>query len=128
MEGPVHGVLIAPQAASDADMVSLWLGNYRSANTRARYAADARAFVVFIAKPLHQVTVRDVQAFGASLTGAADSTIAARLTGVKSLIGCAHRLGYLPFDVGAPVQLPAIKDRLAERIMGQKAHPRESAR
>jgi hypothetical protein len=27
MEGPVHGVLIAPQAASDADMVSLWLGN-----------------------------------------------------------------------------------------------------
>jgi hypothetical protein len=55
MEGPVHGVLIAPQAASDADMVSLWLGNYRSANTRARYAADARAFVVFIAKPLHQV-------------------------------------------------------------------------
>jgi hypothetical protein len=77
MEGPVHGVLIAPQAASDADMVSLWLGNYRSANTRARYAADARAFVVFIAKPLHQVTVRDVQAFGASLIGAADSTIAA---------------------------------------------------
>jgi hypothetical protein len=47
---------------------------------------------------------------------------------VKSLIGCAHRLGYLPFDVGAPVQLPAIEDRLAERIMGQKAHPRESAR
>ena len=26
MEGPVHGVLIAPQAASDADMVSLWHG------------------------------------------------------------------------------------------------------
>jgi integrase/recombinase XerD len=72
---------------------------------------------VFIAKPLHQVSVRDVQAFGASLIGAADSTIAARLTGVKSLIGCAHRLGYLSFDVGAPVQLPSIEDKLAERIM-----------
>jgi hypothetical protein len=32
---PVHGALIAPQAASDDDMVSRWLGNYRSANTRA---------------------------------------------------------------------------------------------
>jgi site-specific recombinase XerD len=117
MEGPVHGVLIAPQAASDADMVSLWLGNYRSANTRARYAADARAFVAFIAKPLRQASVRDVQAFGASLIGAADSTIAARLTGVKSLIGYAHRLGYLPFNIAAGIQLPSIEDKLAERIM-----------
>ena len=89
------------------------------ANTRARYATDAQAFLAFVAKPLRQVTVRDVQAFGASLIGAADSTIAARLTGVKSLIGCAHRLGYLPFDVAAPVQLPAIRDTLAERIMSE---------
>jgi site-specific recombinase XerD len=136
VEGPVHGVLIPPQAASDADMVSLWLGHYRSANTRARYATDAQAFVAFIAKPLRQVTVRDVQAFGASLIGTADSTIAARLTGVKSLIGCAHRLGYLPFDVGAPIQLPAIKDTLSERIMTEfhvqqmlvrELHPRNAA-
>jgi hypothetical protein len=77
MEGPVHGVLIAPQAASDADMVSPLAGQFPVRQHPGRYAADARAFVVFIAKPLRQVTVRDVQAFGASLIGAADSTIAA---------------------------------------------------
>jgi site-specific recombinase XerD len=127
---------IAPQASSDDDMVALWLGNYRSPNTRARYAADASAFRAFTAKPLRHVNVRDIQEFAAGLTGLSDSTIAARLTGVKSLISLAHRLGYIPFDVGAPVQLPAIKDTLAERIMsewdiqrmlGLERHPRNAA-
>ena len=38
---------------------------------------------------------------------------------MKSLLRYGHRLGYLPFDVGAPVKLPAIKGTLAERIMGE---------
>lgn len=127
---------IAPQASSDDDMVSLWLGNYRSANTRGRYATDAASFRAFVVKPLRGVTVRDIQDFAASLAGFSDSTVAARLTGVKSLISLAHRLGYLPFDVGAPIQLPAIKDTLAERIMtewdmqrmlGLERNPRNAA-
>jgi integrase/recombinase XerD len=117
VEDPVHGVLIAPQASSDDDMVSLFLGNFRSANTRARYAVDVAAFRAFTGKPLREVTVRDVQEFGASLVHMAPATVAARLTGVKSLITQAQRLGYIPFNVGAPVQLPKIKDDLAERIL-----------
>jgi integrase/recombinase XerD len=109
--------LIPPQATSDEGMVELWLGNYRSPHTRRRYAADARAFLRFVAKPLRMVTVGDIQAFGASLAGGTTNTAACRLTGVKSLISLAHRLGYLPFDVGAPIQLPAVHDRLAERIL-----------
>jgi integrase/recombinase XerD len=52
------------------------------------------------------------------------------------LVGFAHRLGYLPFDVAAPVQLPAIKDELAQKILTEwqvqkllemEKHPRNAA-
>ena len=107
----------APQASNDAEMIALWLRTYRSANTRRGYAIDVRAFRTFTDKPLRTITVRDLQDFGATLTGLADATAARRLSAIKSLVALAHRLGYLPFDVGAPIALPAIKDRLAERIM-----------
>jgi integrase/recombinase XerD len=117
-------------------MIALWLGTHRSPHTRRRYAADARAFRAFTGKPLRSITVRDIQAFGDSLAGGAAATAGCRLTGVKSLIALAHRLGYLAFDTGAPVQLPAVKDTLAERIMpewdvqqllGLEKNPRNTA-
>ena len=110
---------IAPQASSDDDMVALWLDTYRSPHTRRGYAMDIRAFRAFVAKPLGTVTVRDIQAFAATLTGLADATAARRLSAIKSLVALGHRLGYLPFDVGAPIQPPAVKDTLAERIMSE---------
>jgi integrase/recombinase XerD len=100
-------------------MIALWLGNFRSPNTRRGYAIDLRAFRAFTAKPLRTVTVRDLQEFGAGLVHFADATAARRMSAIKSLIALAHRLGYLPFDVGAPIQLPAVKDTLAERIMSE---------
>jgi len=129
-------VIIAPQASSDDDMLALWLGNYRSAHTRRGYATDAKAFIEYVAKPLRTVTVRDVQAYASTLANLADATAARKMSAVKSLIALAHRLGYLPFDVGAPVQLPAVKDTLAERIMSEtdvqhmlrlELHPRNAA-
>jgi len=126
---------IPAQAATDSGMVSLWLGNYRSPHTRRRYETDAAAFFRFTGKPLGLVTVGDIQAFGESLSGRG-STAAARLTGVKSLIAFAHRVGYIPFDSAAPVQLPAVKDGLAQRIisefdmqrlLGLERHPRNAA-
>lgn len=127
--------VIPPQATSDTGMVTLWLHNYRSAHTRRRYSADASAFFAFTGKPLGLVTVGDIQAFGAGLNRS-DATTAARLTGVKSLIAFAHRVGYIPFDSAAPVQLPAVKDELAQRIisefdmqrlLGLERHPRNAA-
>lgn len=124
------------QATSDAGMVTLWLNNYRSPHTRRRYATDAASFLAFVGKPLGLVTVRDIQAFGSSGCGPSSATIAARLTGVKSLIAFAHRVGYIPFDSAAPVQLPAVKDALAQRIisefdmqrlLGLERHPRNAA-
>lgn len=66
----------------------------------------------------------------------APASVARRLSSLKSLVGFAHRLGYLAFDVAAPVQLPAIQDRLAERILTEwqvqrmlelERHPRNTA-
>jgi integrase/recombinase XerD len=99
-------------------MIALWLASFsRSANTRYAYGGDIRAFRAFSAKALGSVTVRDIQAFAETLTHLAPATQSRRLSAVKSLIAMGHRLGYLAFDVGAPIQLPAIKDRLAERIL-----------
>lgn len=132
----VLGAGIAPQASSDDEMVALWLGNFRSPNTRRGYAIDVRAFRSFAARPLHAVTVRDIQAFATTLEPLAPATAGRRLSAVKSLITMAHRLGYLPFDVGAPIQLPAIKDTLSERILtewdmqrllGLERNPRNAA-
>ena len=109
--------LTAQQASTDDEMVALWLDSFRSPHTRRGYAADARSFRAFVAKPLRAVTVRDVQAFGAAQAGSAAASIGRRLSSVKSLLGLAHRLGYVPFDVGAPVRIPAVKDTLAERIL-----------
>jgi integrase len=40
---------------------------------------------------------------------------------VKSLLSFGHELGYLVFNVGAPLKLPAVKQVLAERILSEDA-------
>lgn len=112
-------VLVAPQASSDDELVALWLGTFRSVHTIRGYRADVRAFRAFVATSLREVRLGDVQAFSASLTGLADATAARRLSSVKSLIAFGHRIGFLLFDTAAPIRLPTIKDKLAERIISE---------
>lgn len=83
---------------------------------------DIERFRVFVGgRGLGQVKLRDLQAYDLSLAHLSAATRARRLAAVKSLFGFAHkRLGYLPFDVSAPVKLPAIKDALAERILSEE--------
>jgi integrase/recombinase XerD len=121
IQAPVvsSGVVIPAQATSDAGMIDLWLASFRSPHTRRAYAADAAAFMQICMMPLCRVTVRDVQAFGASLSDGAVNSGVRRLSAVKSLITMGHRIGYLPFDVGRPVMMPAVKDTLAERILSE---------
>jgi integrase/recombinase XerD len=78
----------------------------------------------------------DFEDFADSLTGFADATRSRRLSSVKSLIAYACQVRYLHLDVGAPVQLPKIKDSLAERIIDEnlvmrlldkEKHPRNAA-
>ncbi len=39
------------------------------------------------------------------------------LSALKSLLAFGHRIGYLPLDVGRVLRLPAVRNRLAERIL-----------
>src|SRR5206468_2020288 len=103
-------------ATTDAQLIALWLHG-RPSSTQAAYTADIERFMAFVGKPLRNVTLGDVQAFADSLSEKAPATRARILSSVKSLFAFAYRLGYLPFDVGRPLRLPARKSTLAERIM-----------
>lgn len=60
-----------------------------------------------------------VQAYSDSIIDLADTTRNRKLSAVKSLLSFAHRIGYTPFNVGAPVKAPSVKNRLAERILSE---------
>lgn len=104
------------QAESDGGLLRLWLDG-RSPHTRRAYEADARAFLAHTARPLRSVTLGDVQAYGAELVHLAPASRARKLGAIKSLLSFGQRIGYLPFNVGAPVRVPPVKNVLAERIL-----------
>ena len=117
-EAPSRGALIS-QADSDRHLIELWLGKHASRHTRQNYARHARRFLVFVAKPLAEVRLGDLQAFSASLEHQAPASRANAIAALKSLFTFAQEAGYLRFNVGAAVKAPPVKNTLAERIMGE---------
>lgn len=119
---------------SDRRLLDLWLHG-RPAATQRAYRADAEAFLAFAGKDLRAVTLGDLQAYADQLAAQdqAPASQARRLAAIKSLFAFAHRVGYLPFDVGRPLRLPPRKQTLAERILPEadvqrllalESHPR----
>ncbi len=108
------------QASSDAQLLKLWLHG-RSPNTQRAYRTDVARYVTLVAKPLRYVTLADLQEFADSLQKLAPASQCRILSSVKSLLAFGHRLGYLAFDVGRPLRLPAYRNRLSERILGEGA-------
>jgi len=126
---------VSAQAYSDEHLLALWLHG-RSTATQRAYAADLRAFLAHVRRPLQAVTLGDVQAFQDTLVTLALATEARRLSAVKSLLSFGHKTGYLPINVGAAIRLPPVKQTLAERILDVDAvlhmlalerHPRDKA-
>ena len=112
---------LAPRhAPNDEHLVALWLHG-RSEATQRAYAADLAAFFAHAQRPLHAVTLGDMQAFQDALTGLATATQARRLSAVKSLLSFGHKTGYLPVNVGAAIRLPKVRQTLAERILDADA-------
>jgi integrase/recombinase XerD len=104
------------QAENDDTLIALWLHG-RPDTTQQAYRRDAGALRAHVAKPLRAVTIGDLQSYATSLSGFAPASQARRLASVKSLFAFGHKLGYLAYDTGRPLQLPRLKDRLAERII-----------
>jgi integrase/recombinase XerD len=125
-DGPALGSAgLVPQAASDAQLLALWLFG-RSPHTQRAYRREATRFLAhptLAGKPLGQVTLGDVQAFATALGDPAAPlglpSQARALAAIKSLLAFGHRLGYLSFDVGGALRLPKLKNALAERILSE---------
>jgi integrase/recombinase XerD len=103
----------------DEQLLNLWLHG-RSPHTQRAYGADVARFLVGVRKPLTQVTLSDLQAFADSLTDLAPASCARALSSVKSFLSFGFRLGLLPVNAGAALRLPAVKNRLAERILPEE--------
>ncbi|HEY2011922.1 MAG TPA: tyrosine-type recombinase/integrase [Bryobacteraceae bacterium] len=104
------------RAPSDDQLIATWLHG-RSVHTRRAYLTSARQFRTMAGKPLARITVADLQDFADSLGHLAPASRYRALSAVKSLLAFGHRIGYLPFDVGRVLRLPALRNRLAERIL-----------
>lgn len=106
-----------PEASSDEQLIEIWLHG-RASHTQRAYRADIQRFQS-MTKTLQAVTLSDLQQFADSLHDLAPSSRYRTLSGVKSLLAFGHRIGYLPFDVGRALRLPAVRNRLAERILSE---------
>ena len=111
-------LVVRQQAESDQHLIDLWLHG-RSRHTQRAYRADAERFLGAVEKPLHRITLGDIQQFAGQLAeaGLEPSSAYRSLSAVKSLFAFGHRLGYLAFDVARPLRLPALREKLAERIL-----------
>lgn len=108
------------QAESDEQLVRLWLHGL-SRHTQRAYSKDSQDFLTRVSKPLHAVTLGDVQAFADHLERLrlTPGSRHRKLAAVKSLFAFGHRLGYLPFDVARPLRLPAVREALNERTLDE---------
>lgn len=125
---------------SNEELISLWLQG-KPAETIRAYRKDIDYFLAFIEnKPLPRVTFNDFAAYRKALEehvaskNGADSTVARRLLGVRSLFRFAHEdVRVLRENVTKPIKPPKPKDTRAERILtegqvlnmiGQEPDPR----
>lgn len=115
---PVEDSPDASRAASDDQLLETWVHG-RSRHTQRAYRADIDRFRAGAGKPLRQIALVDLQQFADSLTDLAPASRYRTLSAVKSLLAFGHRIGYLPFDVGSALRLPGVRNRLAERILGE---------
>jgi site-specific recombinase XerD len=106
-------------AASDAQLIELWIASKRSPATRTAYAADSTALMAFLAAhglTLQTATARALRAYVDGLTGM-PRTRARRVAACKSLLSYAAKLGYTRFNVGGVIDAPIVPNDLAERII-----------
>jgi integrase/recombinase XerD len=115
---PLEGIPDASGAKSDDQLLELWLHG-RSVHTQRAYRADVDRFRLGAGKTFGQVALADLQQFADSLGGLAPASRYRILSAIKSLLAFGHRIGYLPFDVGRALRLPAIRNQLAERILSE---------
>ncbi len=110
-------VEVTPLQANER-LLAMWLDGH-SAHTVDSYRRAVRRFLDYVNKPLHLVTLADLQLWRASLSDLAPSSVATVLAAVKSLLSFGYQLGVLPTNVGTAIKTPKVKDTLNERILSE---------
>jgi integrase/recombinase XerD len=117
-----------PPDTTDLHFIEMWIHG-KGQNTREAYRREAYRFLFFLEQEtpkqatkslLRQVTLVDLQDFADTLNGVKPATKARSLKAVKSLFTYAHKTGFHTINVGAAVNLPKIKRRLAQRILTEE--------
>lgn len=105
---------------SDASLhlVEMWLHGL-SPQTQDRYRRTARRFLAFVNKPLHLVTLADIQGWQQTMVGLSPSSQRTALATIKSLLSFGHKIGVLPENVGLSMRSPKAPDCLHERILSE---------
>lgn len=107
---------------SNEKLVELWMHG-KSKHTQRVYEGDLKKFFLYMRnKPLGEIKLHELQGFKTWLeeeSGLKVSSQARVLSSVKSLLTKACKLGAIPFNVGAQVEQPKVKNTLAERILTQ---------
>ena len=111
-------------AQTDARLVELWLSG-KADSTRRKYVEDLAGFLRYVGrKPLAVVTLSDLVEYADDLAwlhpDAGPATKTRKLKVLKSLFSYAQRVGYVPHNVGAALELPRLKDDLSERILSER--------
>ena len=111
---PAQG--FAPSAGLDGGLIRMWLHG-KATNTAAAYARDAQAFLSHCGRSIQAVRLEDLQAWDASMAGAAHASRKRRLAAAKSLLTFAQRVGYVQLNAGAALRLERATETACERIL-----------
>ncbi|MDJ0726306.1 MAG: tyrosine-type recombinase/integrase [Prochloraceae cyanobacterium] len=107
-------------ASSDRELILIWLGG-KSETTQISYRSTVEKFIEFIAKPLAEVKLEDLQLWERGLKARFKlTTVANKVLVIKSLFSFAVQTGYLTLNVGSFIKPPKTKDALAEKILDEK--------
>lgn len=112
------------EASDDAGLVALWVGKRQSERTRAEYARVGRRLLTWLdaeGLTLRSLTFGRLLDFAATLAPLAASSQKTYLSVVKSLLTFGQSVGYLQYNVGAALELPTVREALAERISSEEA-------
>ncbi|BAY35511.1 phage integrase family protein (plasmid) [Nostoc carneum NIES-2107] len=102
----------------EAKLIALWLDGKAESSVQA-YQRYTKRFLVFLGKPLNKVTYEDLVEYATQFSDQALSTRRMYLAAAKSLISFAHKIGYLPFNVGMALKLNEMPDAINERYLDE---------
>jgi integrase/recombinase XerD len=104
-------------AQCDRELILVWLGG-KSNTTQVSYNSTVTKFIEFIAKPLSEVKLEDLQLWERGLKARfKPTTVANKVLVIKSLFSFGVKTGYLSFNVGSFLKTPKAKETIAERIL-----------